>query len=59
MTIEDSLLSVKMSLCDYGTPALEVNSVGFRVASVPEPSAVVLTMLSVSACLTRRRRFFL
>ena len=38
-------------------PSVENNSIaGFRVASVPEPSAVVLTMLSVSACPTRRRR---
>ena len=37
-------------------PAFEGGGVGFRVASVPEPSAVALTLLSVSACLTRRRR---
>ena len=37
-------------------PTFENGLVGFRVASVPEPSAVVLTLLSVSACLTRRRR---
>ena len=38
------------------TPTNQFSYIGFRVASVPEPSAVVLTMLSVSACLTRRRR---
>lgn len=38
------------------TPTLENNTVGFRVASVPEPSAYLLTVLSVSALLTRRRR---
>ena len=37
-------------------PAYQGSFIGFRVASVPEPSAVVLTVLSVSACLTRRRR---
>jgi formylglycine-generating enzyme len=44
----------------YSTsPTLENSAVGFRVASVPEPSTVVLTMLSVSACLTRKRRSLL
>ena len=38
------------------TPTLQNYSIGFRVASVPETSAGLLTMLSVSACLTRRRR---
>ena len=38
------------------TPTSQDFAIGFRVASVPEPSAVVLTLLSVSACLTRRRR---
>ena len=40
----------------YNTPALESFDVGFRVASVPEPSAYLLTVLSVSVMLTRRRR---
>lgn len=38
------------------TPSNQAYNIGFRVASVPEPSAGLLTMLSVSACLTRRRR---
>jgi len=38
------------------TPTFEYDDVGFRVASVPETSAGLLTMLSISACLTRRRR---
>lgn len=37
-------------------PTYQDDNVGFRVASVPEPSGVVLTLLSVSACLSRRRR---
>jgi formylglycine-generating enzyme required for sulfatase activity len=42
----------------YGTPASETLNVGFRVASVPvsEPSAFLVSMLLVSAFLTRRRR---
>jgi formylglycine-generating enzyme required for sulfatase activity len=40
------------------TPANESGAVGFRVASVPvpEPSAFLVSMLLVSAFLTRRRR---
>lgn len=37
-------------------PTFESESLGFRVASVPEPSAYLLTVLSASALLTRRRR---
>jgi formylglycine-generating enzyme required for sulfatase activity len=37
-------------------PSFGLNDVGFRVASVPEPSALLLTMLSASVLLTRRRR---
>jgi formylglycine-generating enzyme len=39
-----------------GTPANASDDVGFRVASVPEPSAYLLTVLSASVLLTRRRR---
>ena len=38
------------------TPSNENNDVGFRVASVPEPSALLLTMIAASVSLTRRRR---
>ena len=38
------------------TPTNENTNVGFRVASVPEPSAVLLTLIAVSASLARRRR---
>ena len=39
-----------------GSPAGGGSIAGFRVASVPEPSAYLLTVLSVSVLLTRRRR---
>jgi len=38
------------------SPTFVTSNVGFRVASVPEPSAVLLTFLAVGASLTRRRR---
>ena len=38
------------------SPTFEANYVGFRVASVPEPSALLLVMLSTGALLIRRRR---
>lgn len=37
-------------------PSYEGDNVGFRVASVPEPSAIVLTMLFGAACVTCRKR---
>jgi len=41
----------------FGTePTVELSGVGFRVASVPEPSALLLVMLSTGALLIRRRR---
>ena len=39
-----------------GAPSLEDDLVGFRVASVPETSSVLLIFLAVAASLTRRRR---
>jgi formylglycine-generating enzyme len=39
-----------------GVPSIESHFVGFRVASVPEPSAMVLTVLFSAACVTRRKR---
>lgn len=48
--------SLPASYSLYLTPALEDGLVGFRVTSVTEPSSVLLTLLSASACLTRRRR---
>lgn len=40
----------------YGTPAAEGNNLGFRLASVPEPSSVLLVGLAGVALVTRRRR---
>jgi formylglycine-generating enzyme required for sulfatase activity len=37
-------------------PSGEFNNIGFRVASVPEPTSLVLTMLAGSAMLIRRKR---
>jgi formylglycine-generating enzyme required for sulfatase activity len=37
-------------------PMFDYNSVGFRVASVPEPSALVLTIFFSAALCTRRKR---
>jgi formylglycine-generating enzyme required for sulfatase activity len=46
------------SIRALNTPSNEFKDVGFRVASVPvpEPSAFLVSMLLVSAFLTRRRR---
>jgi formylglycine-generating enzyme required for sulfatase activity len=38
------------------TPNLEFANVGFRVASVPEPSACLLTLLGALGVVLRRRR---
>ena len=40
----------------YGDPSFEDLSVCFRVASVPEPSCVVLTILASGVLVTRRKR---
>jgi formylglycine-generating enzyme required for sulfatase activity len=37
-------------------PAIEINLLGFRVASVPEPSAALLVLMAGGAWLLRRRR---
>jgi len=37
-------------------PSTEDSNLGFRVASIPEPSALVLTILFGTACVTRRKR---
>ena len=37
-------------------PALEDNNIGFRVASVPEPTSLLLTMLAGGVMLARRKR---
>lgn len=37
-------------------PSFENDHLGFRIASVPEPTSVVLTLLASGALLIRRRR---
>jgi hypothetical protein len=49
---EDFLRSSSRS---FGAPADEGSAVGFRVASVPEPSAAILMMMGLGALLFRRR----
>jgi formylglycine-generating enzyme required for sulfatase activity len=39
-----------------GSPAGEGNSLGFRVASVPEPSTGLLVVLGLSGLLLKRRK---
>jgi sulfatase modifying factor 1 len=38
------------------TPPVEVSTIGFRVASVPEPTSLLLTMLAGGVMLARRKR---
>ena len=38
------------------SPSLEIDSVGFRLASVPEPTSLLLTMLAGGVMLARRKR---
>jgi formylglycine-generating enzyme required for sulfatase activity len=40
----------------YGGPTIENTSIGFRVASVPEPTSLLLTMLASGMMLIRRKR---
>jgi formylglycine-generating enzyme required for sulfatase activity len=47
---------LRSSFLNSYIPSLEAYSIGFRVASVPEPSAMVLTMLFGAALCTRRKR---
>ena len=39
-----------------GGPSIEDGNIGFRVASVPEPSCMVLTILASGMLVTRRKR---
>ena len=41
---------------DFGVPTTEVSVVGFRVASVPEPTSVVLTILFSTGLILLRKR---
>jgi formylglycine-generating enzyme required for sulfatase activity len=47
---------LRCSCRDGYRPTNENVNFGFRVASVPEPSALVLTVLFGAACVTRRKR---
>jgi formylglycine-generating enzyme required for sulfatase activity len=38
------------------SPTFEIHSVGFRVAAVPEPSGVLLTLIGMMGVVLRRRR---
>jgi formylglycine-generating enzyme len=40
----------------YGNPSFQYDFIGFRVASVPEPSAMVLTILFSAGLVCRRKR---
>ena len=40
----------------YDDPSDEYDSLGFRVASVPEPSCLVLTILASGVLVTHRKR---
>lgn len=52
----ESEYGLRSSSSDYLDPSLQGDLVGFRVASVPEPSALVLTMFFSGVMLTRRKR---
>ncbi len=44
------------SAASWGYPWAEVKQLGFRVASVPEPTSIVLTMLASGVMLIRCKR---
>ena len=48
--------SLRSSNRSFFEPMIEFSSVGFRVAGVPEPSAMVLTLLASGMLVTRRKR---
>jgi len=48
--------TLRSSSCGYLTPDYEEYNVGFRVASVPEPSSALLVMLGGAVWLARKRR---
>jgi formylglycine-generating enzyme required for sulfatase activity len=47
---------LRASFRNYGGPGGENGYIGFRVASVPEPTSMVLTMLASGVMLIRRKR---
>ena len=52
----DSLEASHRPLIDFGDPTWEIDTFGFRVASVPEPSSLSLLALGGVVALGRRRR---
>ena len=53
---DTTLFDLPASFRNSDDPTTENLIVGFRVASVPEPSALLLTLIAASVSLTRRRR---
>jgi sulfatase modifying factor 1 len=52
----DNEFNLRSSYRNYSGPTYEYNLVGFRVASVPEPTSLILTMLAGGLMLVRRKR---
>jgi formylglycine-generating enzyme required for sulfatase activity len=44
------------TLRNYSDPLYEIDNVGFRIASVPEPSCMVLSLVASGLFVTRRKR---
>lgn len=56
-TWDDTEGSLRSSIRNYGDPTYGSNGIGFRVASIPEPSTIILTLILIgSAFLTCRRK---
>lgn len=52
----DSDFYLLSSFRNYGDPTGEFGSIGFRVASVPEPTSMLLSMLTSVVMFARRKR---
>ena len=52
----DNELGLRSSYRDNADPTSEDSNIGFRVASVPEPTSLLLTMLAGGVMLARRKR---
>jgi formylglycine-generating enzyme required for sulfatase activity len=48
--------NLRSSYRGYNGPAIEYSNIGFRVASVPEPTSILLSMLAGGMMLIRRKR---
>ncbi len=52
----ESEAEIRSSYRDFGaTPSENYFDIGFRVASIPEPSAAILMLMGLGALLLRRR----